>query len=138
MRKSDVYDIIEKKKISLWKLYVEEEGKADPRMKAKNDGVSYGGADFIKYVPDETDKTKDNWKRGYWWSSNMYCIYWHKDDLSLPYGADSFIYGRTPRTETGKHIKSILKIINSIESDVQVFGTQYQLQMREYNEKLRI
>ncbi len=127
MRKSDVYDIIEEKKLDLWKLYVEEEGKADPRMKAKNDGVSYGGADFIKYVPNETDKTKENWKRGYWWSSDVYCIYWHKDDLSLPYDADIFILGRPPRTETGKHIRSVFKMINSIESDVQAFGTQYQL-----------
>lgn len=127
MRKSDVYDIIEEKKISLWKLYVEEEGKADPRMKAQNDGVSYGGADFIKYVPDETDKTKENYKRGYWWSSDMYCIYWDDKTTILPYGATRFIFGRTPRTETGKYIKSVFKVINSIESDVQAFGTQYQL-----------
>jgi len=127
MRKSDVYDIIEEKKISLWKLYVEEEGKADPRMKAKNDGVSYGGADFIKYVPDETDKTKEAWKRGYFWSSNIYCIYWDDKTTILPYGATTFIFGRTPRTETGKYVKSVFKVINSIESDVQAFGTQYQL-----------
>jgi hypothetical protein len=127
MRKSDVYDIIEEKKISLWKLYVEEEGKADPRMKAKNDGVSYGGADFIKYVPDETDKTKEAWKRGYFWSSNIYCIYWDDKTTILPYEATTFIFGRTPRTETGKYVKSVFKVINSIESDVQAFGTQYQL-----------
>lgn len=127
MRKSDVYDIIEEKKISLWKLYVEEEGKADPRMKAKNDGVSYGGADFIKYVPDETDKTKEAWKKGYWWSSSVYCIYWDNKTTILPYGATEFIFGRTPRTETGKYVKSVFKVINSIESDVQAFGTQYQL-----------
>ncbi len=127
MRKSDVYDIIEEKKLDLWKLYVEEEGKADPRMKAKNDGVSYGGADFIKYVPNETDKTKENWKRGYWWSSDMYCIYWHKNDTITPYYTDTFVLGRPPRTETGKHIKSVFKVINSIESNVQYFGTQNQL-----------
>ncbi len=127
MRKSDVYDIIEEKKLDLWKLYVEEEGKADPRMKAKNDGVSYGGADFIKYVPNETDKTKENWKRGYWWSSDVYCIYWHKNDTITPYLTDKFVLGRPPRTETGKHIKSVFKVINSIESNVQDFGTQHQL-----------
>ena len=127
MRKSDVYDIIEEKKMDLWKLYVKEEGKADPRMKAKNDGVSYGGADFIKYVPDETDKTKENWKRGYWWSSDMYCVYWHKNDTITPYCTNTFVLGRPPRTETGKHIRSVFKVINSIESDVQYFGTQNQL-----------
>ena len=127
MRKSDVYDIIEEKKISLWKLYVEEEGKADPRMKAQNDGFSYDGADFIKYVPDETDKTKENYKRGYWWSSEMYCIYWDDKTTILPYGVTRFIFGRTPRTETGKHIRSVFKMINSIESDIQAFGTQHQL-----------
>jgi len=130
MKKSDVYEIIEEKKISLWKLYVEEEGKADPRMKAKNDGSSYSGMDFIKYVPDETDQTEQNKKRGYWWGSEVYIFYWGDKTLTLPYGADKFIYGRTPRTETGKHIKSVLKIINSIESDVQAHGTQHQLQRR--------
>lgn len=122
MRKSDVYDIIEKKKIDLWKLYVEAEGKADPRMKAKNDGTSYGGADFIKYVPDETDKTEDNRKRGYWWSSSVYCVYWNKEDTKLPYDADRFILGRPSRTETGKHIRSTFRILNYVETSVYNFG----------------
>jgi len=127
MKKSDVYDIIEEKKVNLWRLYVEAEGEADPRMKAQNDGHSYSGMDFIKYVPNETDKTKEAWKRGYWWSSDMYCIYWDDKTTILPYGATTFIFGRTPRTETGKYVKSVMKVINSIESDVKNFGTQNQL-----------
>ena len=127
MKKSDVYDIIEEKKVNLWRLYVEEEGKADPRMKAQNDGHSYSGMDFIKYVPNETDKTTEAWKRGYWWSSDMYCIYWDDKTTIMPHEASTFIFGRTPRTETGKYVKSVLKVINSIESDVQLFGTQNQL-----------
>lgn len=122
MRKSDVYDILEKNKIDLWKLYVEAEGKADPRMRAKNDGSSYGGADFIKYVPDETDKKDYYWKRGYWWSSDVYCVYWHKDDTRLPYYADQFILGRPSRTETGKHVRSALKMLNKVESSIYNFG----------------
>jgi hypothetical protein len=121
MNKSNINEIIENHKIDLFTKYAEAESKVDARMKIQNDGVSYSGKNFIKYIPDETDRTEKAKKRGEYWS-DLEILYWGKNDL--PYGTDSFILKREARTTVGQHIKSIFRTLNSIESDVQYFGTK--------------
>ena len=124
MNKYDIYQIIKSKKINLFKLYAEAESVLDKRMKIQNDGVAYSGMDFIKYIPDQTDRTTKSKKYGYIWS-DIEIVYFGESNYGLDsYGLDNFINKREARTETGKHIKSVFRILNSVESDVNDFGTQ--------------
>ena len=50
MNKSNINEIIENHKIDLFTKYAEAESKVDARMKIQNDGVSYSGKNFIKYI----------------------------------------------------------------------------------------
>ena len=125
MNKHDIYKIIKSKKINLFKQYAEAESVLDKRMKIQNDGISYSGMDFIKYIPDVTDRTSDAKKRGHYWS-DMEIVYFGESNYGLDsFGLDELVYKREARTEKGKHIKTVFKILNSIESDVYDFGTQY-------------
>tara|TARA_E500000318_G_C3392270_1_gene146436 strand:- start:43 stop:501 length:459 start_codon:yes stop_codon:yes gene_type:complete len=124
MNKQNIYDILERQKVILFKKYVKAESKADPRMKAKNDGVSYSGANFIKYVPDETDRTKKAKSYGYYWS-DVEILYW--DDNEFSYGTEEFVFKREARTPLGQHIRSVFRVLNLVEQDVQAFGTMYDL-----------
>ena len=125
MNKYDIYEIIKSKKINLFKQYAEAESVCDKRMKIQNDGVSYSGMDFIKYIPDASDKTLYAKKMGYYWS-DIEILYFGESNYGLDsYGLDHFINKRPARTETGKHIKSVFRILNSVESDVNDFGTQH-------------
>ena len=125
MNKHDIYKIIKSKKINLFKQYAEAESVLDKRMKIQNDGISYSGMDFIKYIPDATDRTSDAKKRGHYWS-DMEIVYFGESNYGLDsFGLDELVYKREARTEKGKHIKTVFKILNSVESDVYDFGTQY-------------
>ena len=124
MNKQNIYDILKRQKVILFKKYVEAESKADPRMKAKNDGVSYSGANFIKYVPDETDRTKKAKSFGYYWS-DLEILYW--DDTEFSYGTEEFVFKREARTPLGQHIRSVFRVLNLVEQDVKAFGTMYDL-----------
>ena len=105
MNKQNIYDILKRQKIILFKKYVEAESKADPRMKAKNDGVSYSGANFIKYVPDETDRTKKAKSFGYYDGEDLEILYW--DDTEFSYGTEEFVFKREARTPLGFKILEV-------------------------------
>ena len=122
MNKSNINQIIQNHKIDLLETYAKAESVVDARMKVQNDGVSYSGKNFIKYIPDESDKTLSAKSKGHYWS-DVVILYWDKNDL--PYGTDSFILKREARTTVGQHIKSIFRTLNSIECDVQDFGTKH-------------
>ncbi len=117
MNKNDIYNIIEKQKVVLFRKYAEAESVVDKRMKIKNDGVSYSGMDFIKYIPNASDKTQYAKSRGHYWS-DVEILYFGETNC---FGLDSFIYKRQARTETGKHIKTAFKILNNVECGVQNF-----------------
>ena len=124
MNKYDIYNIIKAKKIILFKEYAESESVLDKRMTIQNDGVAYSGMDFIKYIPDETDRTEKSKKYGYFWS-DMEVVYFGESNYGLDsFGINDFIHKREARTETGKHIKSVFRVLNSIESDVNDFNTK--------------
>jgi len=124
MNKYDIYNIIKTKKIILFKEYAEAESVLDKRMTIQNDGVSYSGMDFIKYIPDETDRTEKSKKYGYFWS-DMEIVYFGESNYGLDsFGLDNFIYKREARSELGKHVKSVFKVLNAIESDVNDFNTK--------------
>jgi len=125
MNKHDIYEIIKSKRINLFKQYAEAESVLDKRMKIQNDGVSYSGMDFIKYIPDESDRNLYAKKRGHYWS-DIEIVYFGETNYGLDsFGIDRLVYKRQARTETGKHIQSVFRILNSIESDVNNFGTQF-------------
>ena len=117
MNKNDVYQIIEEQKIFLFKKYAEAESVLDKRMKIQNDGVSYSGMDFIKYVPDKTDRNESAKSRGYYWPD--VCILYFGKQSS--YGLDDFIIKREARTTTGQHIRSAFRVLNNVECNVQTF-----------------
>ena len=125
MNKYDIYEILKSKRINLFKQYAEAESVLDKRMKIQNDGVSYSGMDFIKYIPDASDRTLYAKKRGHYWS-DIEIVYFGESNYGLDsFGLDELVYKRQARTETGKHIQSVFRILNSIESDVNNFGTQF-------------
>ena len=121
MRKYDIETILERHKINLFRKYAEEESKQDPRMKIQINGVAYGGADFIKYVPNETDRTKESKQLGHYWS-DVEIIYF---DNNTSYGIDEFVRKRNALTKTGQHIRSVFRAFNWVECDIADFGTKH-------------
>ena len=127
MRKHDIETIIERHKLNLFKNYCEAESKQDPRMKIQNDGVAYGGANFIKYMPNKDDVAyaKANHSVYSWFEDREEIIYFDsKTSGGDSYGVDEFVKKRKALTTMGQHIKSVFRALAWVECDVSDFGTK--------------
>ena len=114
MNKQDVYSILDENRINLFQKYCEVESAVDKRLTVQNDGIAYGGQNFIRFVPNKADRKKHYW-------SDVEIIYWGKKTSDGMCHADymtRFIHRRNAKTKTGQHIKSVFKILGYVESDV--------------------
>ena len=114
MNKQDMYSILNENRINLFQKYCEAESSVDKRLTIKNDGVAYSGMDFIKYVPNEEDRKKQ-------WYPDVVILYWGKNDCggTSTFGLVDFVISREPKTELGKHVRSVFRVLANVECAVR-------------------